>query len=201
MIPFLLGCLPHSLAEDPPKEKVIQDYDQDGFANDVDCDDLRPEVHPEAPEVCDNRDNNCDGIIDDDDPALETDIIWYEDNDGDGFGNPDSVTNSCIIPSGHVGEAQDCDDANADIHPEADEICDGLDNNCNEIIDDEDPTILSTELIPVILDEDGDGFGGIDSLGYACTTDNAATNSLDCDDTNPNIHPHATDYCDGADNN
>ena len=201
MIPFLLGCIPHSLAEDPPKEKVIQDYDQDGFANDVDCDDLRPEVHPEAPEVCDNRDNNCDGIIDDDDPMLETDIVWYEDNDGDGFGNPDSITNSCIIPSGHVGEAQDCDDTNADIHPDAEEICDGLDNNCNEHIDDEDPTILSTELIPIILDEDGDGFGGIDSLGYACTMDNAATNSLDCDDTNPNIHPHATDHCDGADNN
>ena len=132
---------------------------------------------------------------------LETDIVWYEDNDGDGFGNPDSITNSCIIPSGHVGEAQDCDDTNADIHPDAEEICDGLDNNCNERIDDEDPTILSTELIPIILDEDGDGFGGIDSLGYACTMDNSATNSLDCDDTNPNIHPHATDHCDGADNN
>ena len=86
MIIFLLGCLPHSLAEDPPKEKVIQDYDQDGFLNDVDCDDLRAEVHPEAPEICDNRDNNCDGIIDDDDPELVTDIVWYADNDGDGFG-------------------------------------------------------------------------------------------------------------------
>ena len=60
---------------------------------------------------------------------------------------------------------------------------------------------MSTELIPIILDEDGDGFGGIDSLGYACNTDNAAPNSLDCDDSNPNTHPQAIDYCDGTDNN
>ncbi|MAA79628.1 MAG: hypothetical protein CL916_10245 [Deltaproteobacteria bacterium] len=201
MILFFLGCLQYPTAEDPPKEKLIQDYDQDGFANDVDCDDLRSEVNPEAPEICDNRDNNCDGLIDDDDLSLVTDIIWYKDHDGDGFGDLNATTNACIIPSGHVGNAEDCDDGDADINPDAEEHCDDVDNNCNDLIDDEDPNISSAELIPIIVDEDGDGFGGVDSLSYACNTDNAAPNSLDCDDTNPNIHPNATDYCDGIDNN
>ena len=49
MILFFLGCNQNTGTVDPPKEKFIQDYDQDGFFNDIDCDDLRPEVHPEAP--------------------------------------------------------------------------------------------------------------------------------------------------------
>ena len=201
MILFFLGCAQEPTAEEAPAEKLIQDYDQDGFFNDVDCEDLRPDVHPDAPEICDNRDNNCDNLMDDDDPALVTDLIWYADGDADGFGDPDTTTNACIIPSGHVGNAEDCDDGNAEIHPQAEERCDNVDNNCNGLLDDEDPAVSTVDLIPIIVDQDGDGFGGFDSLVYACNEDRAASNSLDCDDTNPNIHPDAVDYCDGVDNN
>ena len=199
MIWLILACIPHSLVEDPPKEKLIQDYDQDGFLNDVDCDDLRVEVHPEAPEICDSIDNNCDGIIDDEDPTLVTEQAWYQDNDDDGFGNPDSNIFACLNPSGYVGNAQDCDDDNSEVHPNAIEVCDTIDNNCNSYIDDEDSSIPASELIAIILDEDGDGFGGA-NLAYRCTNEEAANNSLDCDDGNPETHPQASDYCDGVDN-
>lgn len=200
MIWFIVACIPHSIVEDPPKEKIIQDYDQDGFLNDVDCDDLRAEVHPEAPEICDSIDNNCDGIIDDEDPSLVTEQVWYQDSDNDGFGNPNATRFACLNPNGYVDNIQDCDDENSEVHPNATELCDSIDNNCNSYIDDEDPNIPDSELMAIILDEDGDGFGG-STIAYRCSDEEAASNSLDCDDSNPNTHPQATDYCDGVDNN
>jgi hypothetical protein len=188
-------------AEVAPKEKLIQDYDQDGFFNDTDCDDIRSEVHPEAVEICDGIDNNCNDLIDDDDPTLFTNKTWYKDEDGDGYGKPLETTQSCAIIAGYSENDQDCNDSDAEIHPEAVEICDEVDNNCNELIDDDDPFILVTDLIAVILDIDGDGFGDSNNVYYACTAENAANNSLDCDDNNPAVHPDARDYCDGIDNN
>ena len=50
-----------------------------------------------ASEVCDDADNDCDGIVDEDGPG-----VWYADDDGDGFGDPDSTTTSCDPPPGFV---------------------------------------------------------------------------------------------------
>ncbi len=109
------------------------------------------------------------------------------DNDNDGYYN-----------------YEDCDDDNANVNPGQSEICDGLDNNCNNAIDEGLP------IFNYFLDADGDGFGDIDFPIDTCATspiDGSVTNSEDCDDSNPDIHPDAIDIpnngidedCDGQD--
>jgi subtilisin-like proprotein convertase family protein len=74
------------------------------------------------------------------------DRIFYVDQDGDGFGNPDMFGLFCQTtpPEGFVTNALDCNDFNANIHPEADEIaCNGVDENCNGLSDDIDIEVVS----------------------------------------------------------
>jgi hypothetical protein len=118
------------------------DEDEDGFWED-DCDDTDPAVNPGADEVCgDEIDNNCDDQVDEgcDEARVmlpgplfllatgcfrtQTNEGWYVDEDGDGYDN-----------------GTDCNDADPAIHPDAEEICDdGVDNNCDQIIDCPDDT-------------------------------------------------------------
>ena len=136
MIWMWLACASPKETEET-KEKLIQDYDQDGFFNDTDCDDLRSEVHPEAPEICDGLDNNCDDLIDDDDPELSTDNTWYKDTDGDDFGDPEEMIQTCAIVPGYSDKNTDCNDANENIYPNANELCNGFDDNCDNITDED----------------------------------------------------------------
>jgi len=94
-------------------------------------------VHPDAPEVCDDRDNDCDGRVDHDDAGGVTDApIWFQDSDGDGFGSETIVDQHCDPPEGAVRDRSDCDDHNAAIHPHAEEdVDDGVDNNCDGLVD------------------------------------------------------------------
>jgi hypothetical protein len=64
-------------------------------------------------------------------------FTWFADADGDGFGDPNSSQNgfTCIQPAGFVANNEDCDDQDPLIHPEADESCNGIDDNCNELLD------------------------------------------------------------------
>ena len=94
-----------------------------------DCDDTDPIIHPYAPVSCNGKDNNCDGQVD------NIKIISYRDEDGDGYGNPALYVEACPKPTGYVESNADCDDHNAGIHPEAEEVCDGKDNNCDGTID------------------------------------------------------------------
>ncbi|MCP4873745.1 MAG: hypothetical protein GY898_34085 [Proteobacteria bacterium] len=104
-------------------------------------------------EICgDDRDNDGDGAVDE-----------GEDEDGDSYKSCDPIA-----------ELIDCDDNNADVHPDADEICDGNDTDCNGTEDD--------------VDVDGDGVISADCGG------------ADCDDANPNVFPGRPESCDGADN-
>lgn len=67
-------------------------------------------------------------------PAPTT--AWYSDADGDGFGNPALVVQSpCSLP-GYVANDQDCDDTNAAINPAAEEVLNGLDDDCDGMVDD-----------------------------------------------------------------
>ena len=68
---------------------------------------------------------------DEDSGALE----FFADEDGDGFGSPDEVVDACFAPPGHVADDGDCDDADASVHPGASELCDGIDNDCDGVID------------------------------------------------------------------
>ena len=121
------GCV----ESEPPTIKAI-DRDGDGFAEGADdCDDGNPNVHIEAPEVCDGVDNNCDGFTDDADPTLDVANAtpFFADTDRDGHGDPNAEVLACAAPSGHVDEAyaDDCDDTDDSVSPEASEICDDVD--------------------------------------------------------------------------
>ena len=60
---------------------------------------------------------------------------FYQDFDGDGYGNLDVAQTQCVMPEGFVDNDGDCADTNAAVNPVATEICDGIDNNCNGQID------------------------------------------------------------------
>ena len=113
------------------------DNDGDGYSSDVDCDDNEPDVHPDAQEVCDTVDNNCDGVVDED--AVDA-VTYFADNDGDGYGDDDNGTSTvCVAPDGFVESNDDCDDDNVNVNPGAPEICDNLiDDNCDGAIDCDD---------------------------------------------------------------
>jgi hypothetical protein len=91
----------------------------------------------------------------------------------------------------------DCDDGDASVNPGADELCDDLDNNCNDEID-EDPADGTL----YYSDGDGDGYGDADVSAAFCTAPASGyvDNSDDCDDGYALSLPGGTELCDGADN-
>jgi len=106
------------------------DIDGDGHPDAADCNDSDPSVNPDAPEVCDGKDNDCDGEIDEGFPP----ITYYQDNDGDGFGDPADTLENCFPspPNGYVANSQDCDDTDPDVNPAMTEILyNGKDDDCN----------------------------------------------------------------------
>ena len=126
----------------------------------TDCNDNDASINPGATDFPDNNiDENCDGA----------DATAFEDNDGDG------VTNET-----------DCNDNDPDSFPGATEICDGVDNNCDGIIDD---GLMQTTYFE---DADNDGFGNAASGFESCemSITGFVTNGDDCDDANPNINPN-----------
>lgn len=164
-------------------------------ADNSDCDDTRAYVHPGASEICNGRDDDCDGQIDE---GLQS--TFYADADGDGYGNPNVTMQSCGPDEGFVSNNQDCDDTNPDIHPGAAEICDGIDNNCNGLIDNDDPGVSGQPTW--FADADGDGYGNASVTQLSCTQPSGyVNNNTDCDDSNADVHPGATEACNNLDDN
>lgn len=101
----------------------------DGYVEDsTDCNDLNAEAFPGAPELCNGEDDDCDDEVDEE---LE-ETVYFQDSDGDGYGDPSATTTGCDIAEGWSDNDQDCDDLDAGVSPAAEEICgDGLDNDCD----------------------------------------------------------------------
>ena len=78
----------------------------------------------------------------------------YEDLDGDLYGNPDVVSSSCVSPDGYVSVGGDCEDSIFEVNPGVDEVCDGTDNNCNDLIDDDDTTLDASSRTTFYPDSD-----------------------------------------------
>ena len=117
---------------------------------------------------------------------------YYSDADADGYGNPTLTVQSCTQPSAYVLNNGDCNDSNASINPEANEVCNGLDDDCNGSID---PGLTST----YYRDADGDGYGNASLTVQACSAPSGyVNNSTDCNDSNASIRPGAAELCNNA---
>jgi len=157
-----------------------------------DCVDTIPYINPDATEICDGIDNNCDGDIDE---GLLT--TYYADVDGDGFGNLQNPTEDCgsTPPMGFVDNRQDCDDNNSNVYINAPEICDGVDNDCDGKIDGNDDNLVGGTTY--YLDSDNDGFGDPDNSVVDCTQPSGyVLDNTDCDDDDPIINPAAIEILD-----
>lgn len=156
------------------------DADLDGYPAATDCNDNEAATNPGATELCDGKDNNCNGQADEG-FSLTT---YYADADGDGAGSQTSFTQACSQPSGYVTTSSDCDDANAGVKPGAAEVtCNGVDENCTGATDDHP-------------DQDADG-------ADTCPTGVAGADgyAIDCNDFSAQVSPNAIEQCNKLDDN
>jgi hypothetical protein len=163
-----------------------------------DCDDSRSEVYPGAPEVCNGRDDDCDGLVDEQGALGCT--TYYRDSDGDGYGVASDSRCLCQAQAPYlVTVTGDCDDSRTDVNPGAPEVCNGIDNNCNGIFNEENAGGCQQ----FFRDGDGDGFGVTGDVRCFCGASGfySAFVGGDCEDNNVSVYPGAPEKCDGVDNN
>ncbi|MEZ4268210.1 MAG: MopE-related protein [Myxococcota bacterium] len=168
------------------------DIDGDGSINETDCDPYSPEVRPGVLERCGNGiDDNCDG--DTDGPGAVGCVDYFLDGDKDGSGLPGSKVCLCQKTAEYtVLVGGDCDDTNPALGAIAKELCDGIDNNCNLLVDEG-------------CDDDGDGYcdAAMTVVGSPAV---CPLGPGDCLDYSPTVHPGAVeidangidDDCDGV---
>lgn len=180
------------------------DLDADGSPASLDCDDGNPNINPDAPELCDGVDNDCDGRVDDDDDDVPEEALdsWYTDLDGDGFGSVLTGDKACEGPTGTTNKPGDCADDDPLTSPGVTEVCDGWDNDCDGVTDDEDSNLDESTLTTWYRDQDGDNYGDPDTTARACALpDGYVQENSDCDDSSEAINPDASEICnDGLDN-
>ena len=191
-----------SSASSSGKSTFYADVDLDGYGNSAstssacdastgwvtnstDCNDADATAYPGATESCDGVDDDCDGTADD---GVET--TFYADTDDDGRGNASSTESACEASTGYVSNSDDCDDTDETVYLNADELCDDQDNDCDSDVDEAavDQTTWSR-------DRDGDGYGNPDAATFtSCDAPGGyVETSGDCDDTDEDVNPAATE--------
>jgi hypothetical protein len=162
-----------------------------------DCDDQDAERHPGVVEDCDGLDDDCDGLVDGDDPGVAA-PLWHQDADGDGYGSPSATTAACSSRPGWVSDDADCDDRRARAYPGAPEVCNGRDDDCDALADEQDPGLLdATTTWP---DVDRDAYGDPRLPIRSCLPPlGTVPDDGDCDDGDYKIHPGASEDCDTQD--
>ena len=167
-------------------------------ADATDCDDGDDAVNPAADELCNLTDDDCDGLVDDDDDSVTGRDMWYADDDGDGYGDVDDYAPGCEQPSGYVADDTDCDDSDAAVSPAGSETCSGVDDDCDGLVDDDDPDVTGRTMW--YADDDGDGYGDVDDYAPGCEQPSGYVfYSSDCDDGDAEVHPSAVEECNGVD--
>ncbi|MBL8615163.1 MAG: hypothetical protein JNM72_06100 [Deltaproteobacteria bacterium] len=136
-----------------------------------DCDDADDEARPGADELCNGRDDDCDGELDE---GAVDELTIALDADGDGYGDPETSLRSCTLLPGFVANADDCDDRDAEV------------GGVRRWFEDDDG--------------DGYGRpGSLASTDSCVAPPGRSSRGGDCDDTDPDVNPGETERCDGLD--
>jgi hypothetical protein len=172
-------------------DRVFEADGPDGYvAVPGDCDDADPAIHPGAEEVLNGRDDNCDGQTDE---GLGQ--WWYLDLDGDAFGEDEQAVFQVERPDQYAAAGGDCDDLDPGRFPGATELHNGLDDDCDGVVDNGFEQWW-------FRDADGDGFGEDLDLVFALEPPEGYVASPDdCDDADPGVYPGAPELLNGIDDN
>ena len=198
------GIVTTGTAGTPVSSDWYVDNDGDGFGDvsdtqnavtkpsgyvedDTDCNDADDTINPNASEVYDSVDNNCDGSIDEDF------VEYFQDSDGDSYGNVSVSQWSAIQLANYVVDSTDCNDSNSAVNPAAIEIYDSIDNDCDNDVD-ENFSLYHQ-------DSDGDSFGNISVSQWAIIQPvNYVVDNTDCNDSDGAVNPAAIEIYDSIDN-
>jgi hypothetical protein len=195
------------------------DDDNDGDADVTDCSPLDPEIHHGAEETCNKVDDDCDFLVDE--TGAEGCSPHYLDLDGDGYGVESQAKCLCTpLELYSATESGDCGPLDTNIHPMADEVCNGDDDDCDDLVDEDYPDLDEDGKANCIdVDDDGDGVidgsdncpllanadqadADNDNKGNVCDADDDNDGTLDEDDCAPfnaAINPGANEVCNGLD--
>ncbi len=202
------------LVDEELTNRYYRDFDEDEFgdasdfvdvcgaaplgylSDDSDCDDSDDDKFPGNPEVCDGKDNDCDGIDDEGDVCS---FVFYCDGDGDGVisleASGSCSTHECIPGVCQDTPGTDCNDGNDEVFPGQVESCNDIDDNCVDGID-EGVTIT------YYFDSDDDGFGDSAISQEACSAPvGFVEDNTDCDDRDEEVFPGQVESCNDIDDN
>ncbi len=171
-----------------------------------DCNDANNAINPAAQEVCDalNVDEDCDNKADDADASVLASGFaqTWPDGDSDGHGSATGTPRlACDPAAGYADSNDDCNDANGLISPSADEVCDPLnvDEDCDKLADDADPSVLPSSQSLWFTDADADGHGDPTKSASACERSGSSLVGDDCNDKLATINPGEAEVCDSLD--